>query len=434
MITLPQGFPCTLTNSTGSTICGISAGATMNFGILDITSTETFYSKYAEAAFNAIAAGSLVAADINTATIAPYLAAQAFGNTRALVSAGGGSSTDIAVFGQIVINSLCAPIGQAFSINANGTSAVTVTGSGVATSSPLTTPQMIVGSLGYSALNALETLSSPQSTYVQNIIRNPSTASTASADFIVNNDQSTDTTFYGDYGMNSSAFVGTGALNAAGNVYLTATSTDLAIGTTTANSIHFVVNSGTSDAMLISNNGVVTFYGNVIGAVNYQGQWNAATNIPAIPAAASTNEGWYYVVSTAGSTMIGTHATWNVGDWLVSNGTSWDFVTNSFTGSTSGTLILNSRLDNTGIITGTDYFIAYNGTNGITYNLPAATGSGRCLKFSHVGSVNTNVIIDASLNGGTLHNDTGMTLIKTDPTDLLVIEVCDIGIGTWEVG
>jgi hypothetical protein len=62
----------------------------------------------------------------------------------------------------------------------------------------------------------------------------------------------------------------------------------------------------------------------VLGAMSYRGTWNAATNTPAIPAAATANKGWYYVVATDGTTNIDGTAVWHVGDWIVSNGTKWD--------------------------------------------------------------------------------------------------------------
>lgn len=67
----------------------------------------------------------------------------------------------------------------------------------------------------------------------------------------------------------------------------------------------------------------------VVGAVNYQNSWNASTNSPAIPTASSTNKGWYYVVSTAGSTSINGINDWKVGDWIISNGSVWQKVDNS---------------------------------------------------------------------------------------------------------
>lgn len=67
----------------------------------------------------------------------------------------------------------------------------------------------------------------------------------------------------------------------------------------------------------------------VLGAVSYQNSWNASTNSPAIPAASSTNKGWYYVVATAGSTSIGGITDWKVGDWVISNGSAWEKVDNT---------------------------------------------------------------------------------------------------------
>lgn len=61
----------------------------------------------------------------------------------------------------------------------------------------------------------------------------------------------------------------------------------------------------------------------LVGAVTFKSTWNAANNTPAIPAAATGNKGWYYVVGTAGSTNIDGISSWNVGDWVISDGTAW---------------------------------------------------------------------------------------------------------------
>jgi hypothetical protein len=66
----------------------------------------------------------------------------------------------------------------------------------------------------------------------------------------------------------------------------------------------------------------------VLGANVYQGTWNAATNTPTIPAAALDNQGWYWVVSVAGSTNIDGISTWAPGDWIISNGTAWERIIN----------------------------------------------------------------------------------------------------------
>jgi len=67
----------------------------------------------------------------------------------------------------------------------------------------------------------------------------------------------------------------------------------------------------------------------ILGALSYQGTWNASFNSPAIPVASDSNKGWYYVVSVAGATPVSGVSDWEIGDWLVSNGTSWGKVDNS---------------------------------------------------------------------------------------------------------
>ena len=89
-------------------------------------------------------------------------------------------------------------------------------------------------------------------TYAEFDLQNTSAAVTASTDFVVNADNATNSTHYGNFGINSSTFTGTGSLNLAGAAYLTATTGDLVIGTTTANLIRFVTNGASTDAMQIA--------------------------------------------------------------------------------------------------------------------------------------------------------------------------------------
>jgi hypothetical protein len=61
----------------------------------------------------------------------------------------------------------------------------------------------------------------------------------------------------------------------------------------------------------------------IVGAVVYQGVWNASTNSPALTSGSGT-KGWYYKVSVAGSTTIDGNSQWNIGDMIIFNGTTWD--------------------------------------------------------------------------------------------------------------
>jgi hypothetical protein len=66
-----------------------------------------------------------------------------------------------------------------------------------------------------------------------------------------------------------------------------------------------------------------------VGGLAYQGVWDANTNSPVIPAATTINKGWYYKVSVAGATTVDTINDWKIGDWIVSNGATWDKVDNT---------------------------------------------------------------------------------------------------------
>jgi hypothetical protein len=61
----------------------------------------------------------------------------------------------------------------------------------------------------------------------------------------------------------------------------------------------------------------------LIGGLNYQGTWNASTNSPTLTSSTGT-KGYYYKVSTAGSTTLDGISVWYVGDTAVFDGTTWD--------------------------------------------------------------------------------------------------------------
>jgi hypothetical protein len=68
--------------------------------------------------------------------------------------------------------------------------------------------------------------------------------------------------------------------------------------------------------------------GGVSGALNFQGTWNANTNTPTLTSSVGT-KGYYYVVSTAGTTNLNGITDWQAGDWAVFSGTVWQKVDNS---------------------------------------------------------------------------------------------------------
>ena len=58
------------------------------------------------------------------------------------------------------------------------------------------------------------------------------------------------------------------------------------------------------------------------GGLSYQGSWNASTNTPTLVSSTGVN-GYYYVVSVAGSTNLDGVTDWQIGDWAIFNGATW---------------------------------------------------------------------------------------------------------------
>jgi len=65
-----------------------------------------------------------------------------------------------------------------------------------------------------------------------------------------------------------------------------------------------------------------------MGDLNYQGTWNASTNSPTLTSSTGT-KGYYYVVNVAGTTNLDGITDWQVGDWAVFNGSTWQKIDNT---------------------------------------------------------------------------------------------------------
>jgi hypothetical protein len=130
---------------------------------------------------------------------------------------------------------------------------------------------------------------------------------------------------------------GTGASTLTGYVKGNGTSTMTANATIPNTDITGLGTASTKDAGVA--NGVATLDGSgtvpisqlpaaVIGALSYQGTWNASTNTPTLTSSVGT-KGYYYVVNVAGSTNLNGITDWQVGDWTVYNGSAWQKIDNT---------------------------------------------------------------------------------------------------------
>jgi len=80
----------------------------------------------------------------------------------------------------------------------------------------------------------------------------------------------------------------------------------------------------------LTTNGTSTSWASVAGGLSYQGTWNASSNSPTLTSSVGTN-GYYYIVGTAGSTNLNGITDWQIGDWLLFNGTVWQKIDQSET-------------------------------------------------------------------------------------------------------
>jgi hypothetical protein len=140
------------------------------------------------------------------------------------------------------------------------------------------------GTLPYPDTNVFANFTANVNSYAQIILQNTNSGNSASTDFIVSNNTGTSTSYYGDFGINSSGFVGTGSLSLANAVYLYSANSDLSIGTASNNPIHFVVNSSSTDVMTITSAGIT-----VNGTTSLSGNVAELVSINASSVSATTN-------------------------------------------------------------------------------------------------------------------------------------------------
>jgi hypothetical protein len=79
----------------------------------------------------------------------------------------------------------------------------------------------------------------------------------------------------------------------------------------------------------LTTDGTDLAWADVAGGLSYQGTWNASTNTPTLASSTGTN-GYYYVVSVAGSTNLNGITDWQAGDWLIFNGSVWQKIDQSW--------------------------------------------------------------------------------------------------------
>jgi hypothetical protein len=198
------------------------------------------------------------------------------------------------------------------------------------------------GTLGYSDTNIFQSYQTSVNSYAQLIIQNTSAGTAASADVVVSSDSGTSTTNYGNFGINSTGYTGTGPLNSPSMVYLYSQSYDLTIGTNTSNAIHFTINNAATDAMTINTTGSIAINGQTgsLGQVLIsQGSstppsWgNAGGNLVVTDFTATSGQTTFSVTYVVGTVSVYRNGIkLGLADFTATNGTSVVLATGAITG------------------------------------------------------------------------------------------------------
>lgn len=210
-------------------------------------------------------------------------------------------------------------VGSLFSSTAptNTTSALTLTGAPNTSTSGKAGVLSVGPNFTASDKNIIATFVQSINDYAQVIVQNPNAGTAASADFIVNNDNTVGSGTYGDFGINSSAFTGAGSLQLANATYLYSVGGELVLGTQGANGIRFVTNNATTDAATITSAGVFTATNaslttpavsgatystnnNFVAGTNAQGQGAITTDNVVVGSTASNPSGVTLPAATTG--------------------------------------------------------------------------------------------------------------------------------------
>jgi hypothetical protein len=165
----------------------------------------------------------------------------------------------------------------------------------------------------------------------------------------------------------------------------------------------------------------------VLGALSYQGTWDASTNTPTLTSSVGT-KGYYYVVSVAGSTNLNGITDWLVGDWAVYNGTAWQKVDNTDAVTSVNGLTGAVTLTTTNIAEGTNLYYT-------DVRARASNSAGTGISYDNITGVITNAAPDQTvvLTDGTAIDVTGtypnFTINNTAP-DQTVVLTAGTGIST----
>jgi hypothetical protein len=162
---------------------------------------------------------------------------------------------------------------------------------------------------------------------------------------------------------------------------------------------NLIPNQSGNSGKFLTTNGSTLSWGSAVGGLSYQGTWNASTNTPTLTSSVGTN-GHYYVVDVAGSTNLNGITDWQIGDWLIFNGSTWQKIdqTNlviSVAGRTGAVVLSNTDISGLGTMS--------------TQNANSVTITGGTATLTSL----TTATVQATNSGGlSLKNSAGTTQLS----------------------
>jgi hypothetical protein len=175
---------------------------------------------------------------------------------------------------------------------------------------------------------------------------------------------------------------------------------------------------GNSGKYLTTNGTALSWASIAGGGLSYQGTWNASTNTPTLVSSTGVN-GYYYITATAGSTNLDGITDWQIGDWLLFNGTVWQKIdqsnlVTSVAGRTGAVTLANTDISGLGTMsTQNASSVAVTGgtINGTTIGATTAT-TGAFTTVTASTSLTTPTVQATNSAGLNLKNSAGTTQLS----------------------
>ena len=204
-----------------------------------------------------------------------------------------------------------------------------------------------------------------------------------------------------NYTVTTAAASGAGSLSISGTTF---TYTPYSLQPATTLTLGGVRVDGTS--IVVNGSGIIST--NLSGTVVFKGTWNASTNTPTLTSGVGT-QGWQYAVNVSGTQDLGNGSqTYNVGDFVIYDGTNWIDISGTTGVSTFNTRAGAVTLSNNDVITALG-FTPYNSTNPSSY----LTGISQsqvisALGFTPIQSSDLTITTNVASGSGSLSYSSGV--------------------------